>query len=169
MSIDSLKTQIPDYAKDIKLNLSSLVQDETLTPQQLWGCFLSAALTCQNKTVISEIEEEAVRNLSPEALQAVKSAVAIMGMNNIYYKFLGLMGDSYKGMPSKLRMNILANPGVEKTDFELWSLVISVINGCGTCVTSHEAQLRERGVSQEQILVSIRIGAIINSVSTILQ
>ena len=75
--------------------------------------------------------------LSPEALNAAKSAAAIMGMNNIYYRFLHLVEDGeYSTMPARLRMNIIANPGVDKVDFELWCTTVSAVNGCGMCLDS---------------------------------
>ncbi len=167
MSIESLKSQIPDYAKDIKLNLSSLANDETLSPQQLWGTFLATAHGARNTGVAAAIEAEASQHLSPEAREAAKAAAAIMGMNNIYYKFTGMMAE-YQTLPAKLRMNIIGNPGVDKGDFELWSLAVSAINGCQFCVKSHEKKLRDEGFTQEQIQTAVRIAATINAVAAIM-
>ena len=138
MSIDIIKNALPDYAKDIKLNLSSLMNEETLDAQKLWGTFVASAMAGRNQLVISEIVEEAAQHLSPEALNAAKAAAAIMAMNNVYYKFTGMMGGEYSAMPAKLRMNVIGNPGVDKGDFELWSLAVSAINGCHYCVQAHE-------------------------------
>lgn len=167
MSIENLKNQMPDYAKDIKLNLSSLVNDETLNTQQLWGTFVASAYAGRNAEVIAQVELEAASKLSPEALNAAKAAAAIMAMNNVYYKFTGMMPD-YANMPAKLRMNIIANPGVDKADFELWSLAVSAINGCAFCVKSHEAQIRSHGLSQEQVQTAVRVAATVQAVSAVL-
>lgn len=167
MSIDVLKSRIPDYAKDIKLNLSSLASDETLSGQQLWGCFLACALASGNADVIREIEQEAADNISADALEAVKGAAAIMAMNNVYYKFTGMMTE-YQTLPAKLRMNIIGNPGVDKVDFELWSLAVSAINGCQFCVKSHEKKLRADGLSQEQVQTAVRIAATVHAVAAVL-
>ena len=84
--------------------------------------------------------------LSDAAQSAAKAAAAIMGMNNVYYRALHLMrNQEYRTLPARLRMNILANPGVDKTDFELWSLTVSAVNGCGLCLDAHEAELKKRG------------------------
>lgn len=169
MSIDNLKNKIPDYAKDIKLNLSSIAGEETLNPQQLWGTMLASAIASRNETVLAEIAAEAAQHLSPEAQNAAKAANAVMAMNNIYYKFISMMKSAdYAGMPPKLRMNVIANPGVEKADFELWALSVSVINGCAGCVKSHEKSLRELGVSQEQIQTAIRIAAIVHAAASVI-
>jgi alkyl hydroperoxide reductase subunit D len=167
MSIETLKNQIPDYAKDIKLNLSSLANDETLSAQQLWGTMLASALAGRNANVIAAIESEAAQKMSPEAIYAAKAAAAIMAMNNVYYKFAGMMSE-YQTLPAKLRMNILANPGVDKVDFELWSLVVSAINGCQYCVKSHEKQLRAHEVSLEQVQTAVRVASVVQAVSAVL-
>jgi alkyl hydroperoxide reductase subunit D len=160
---------MPDYAKDIKLNLSSLVNDETLNTQQLWGTMLASALAGRNAFVIAQITQEAKRNLSAEAFEAAKAAAAIMGMNNVYYRFVHLASNKeYQTMQAKLRMNIIGNPGVEKDDFELWSLAVSAINACGMCIDSHEAQLLKHGVSKEQVQTAIRVAAVIQATSAIL-
>lgn len=167
MSIDALKSQIPAYAKDVKLNLSSMANDETLSTQQLWGTFLSTALATGNAEVIRQIEEDALDNLSAEAIDAAKAAASIMAMNNVYYKFAGMMPD-YQSLPAKLRMNVIGNPGVDKLDFELWSLAVSAINGCQFCVQSHEKILRDGGMSQEQIQTSVRVAAVVKAVAATL-
>ena len=118
MSIDTLKSAIPDYAKDLKLNLSSLATDESLNEQQLWGSFLASAIASRNDVVIKAISEEAAGYLSAVAFDAAKAAAAIMGMNNIYYRFVHLSSNkAYQTMQAKLRMNIIGNPGVDKVDF----------------------------------------------------
>src|SRR5271154_2283253 len=139
MSIDSLKAALPDYAKDLKLNLGSVLTAPGLTEQQTWGTAVASAIASRNETVRDAILAEAATKLSPEALNAAKAAAAIMGMNNIYYRFVHLASaPDYKTMPAKLRMNVIANPGVDAVDFELWSLAVSAINGCGMCIDSHE-------------------------------
>ena len=81
-------------------------------------------------------------------------------MNNIYYRFLHLVEDvEYQGMPARLRMNVLANPGIDRLDFELLSLAVSAINGCGLCVSSHEKKLRQHGITREMIQSAVRIAA----------
>jgi alkyl hydroperoxide reductase subunit D len=168
MSIETLKARLPEYAKDIRLNLGSLVSEEGLTPQQFWGTWLASAFATRQPQVIADILAEASAYLSPEAIEASKAAAAIMGMNNIYYRFVHLSGQSvYKTLPAKLRMNIIANPGVDKTDFELWSLAVSAINGCGMCIESHEHHLRQNGMSDTSIQLAIRIAATLHAAACV--
>jgi len=168
LSIEALKDRLPDYAKDLRLNLGSLAADPTLSAQQLAGTFIVSALASRNAAVTRAIVAEFGPKLSPEALQAAKAAAAIMGMNNVYYRFVHLLGGDYANMPAKLRMNVIGRPGVEKVDFELWSLAVSAINGCGMCVESHEKAVRHGGLSQEQVQTAVRIAATVHAVAAAL-
>ncbi len=93
-----------------------------------------------------------------------------MAMNNVYYRFLHLASNKeYGTMPARLRMNVIAKPGVDKADFELWSLAVSAINGCGACIDAHEKVLQEAGVSSAAIQSAVRMAAIIQSVAVALE
>lgn len=167
MSIDALRDALPAYAKDLSLNLSSLVNETLLTDQQKWGCFLASAYAVGQPQVVKEVE--AAAQMSPEAKTAAKAAAAIMGMNNIYYRSLHLMKNAeYRTLPAKLRMNIIGNPGVDKTDFELWCTSVSAVNGCGMCLDAHEEELRKRAVPNVNIQAALRIAAVVNAVSRVL-
>lgn len=171
MSLESLKTALPDYARDLKLNLGSLATEPGLTEQQRAGTFVAAAYAARNADVIRALVAEFGKVLSPEALTAAKAAAAIMGMNNIYYRFVHMMGDSsdYKTLPAKLRMNVIGKPGVEKVDFELWSLAVSAVNGCGMCVEAHEHELRKGGLAADQIQAAVRIAAVVHAVAATIE
>ena len=170
MSIEILKNRLPEYAKDLKLNLSSLAVEASLTEQQRAGAFVASAIASRNADVTEAIIAEFGAKLSPEAMNAAKAAAAIMAMNNIYYRFVHLSSAAdYKTMPAKLRMNVIGKPGVEKVDFELWSIAVSAINGCGMCIDSHEKVLREAGVSAEQIQAAVRIAAVVHAVAVTLE
>ena len=169
MSIDTLRDALPPYAKDLSLNLSSLASETLLSDAQKWGCFLACAYAIGEAQTVRAFEAEASQRLSPEALTAAKSAAAIMGMNNVYYRSLHLMHNGeYKTLPARLRMNILANPGAPKVEYELWCTAVSAINGCGACIDAHEKTLREHGATNVQIQASLRIAAVVNAVSRVL-
>ncbi|MEI9991120.1 MAG: carboxymuconolactone decarboxylase family protein [Rhizomicrobium sp.] len=169
MSLEHLKSRLPDYAKDLKLNLSSLAAESVLTEQQKAGAFIVSAIAARNAETTAAILAEFAPKLSPEALGAAQAAAAIMAMNNVYYRFTHLASaPDYKTMPARLRMNAMAKPGVEKADFELWSLAVSAINGCGMCIDSHEKVLREHGVSAEQVQAAVRIASVVHAVAATL-
>ena len=170
MSIDAIRDALPDYAKDLKLNLGALLNDSVLSEQQRWGTLLATALAARNARLIAAVAAEAAQHLTPEAVAAAKAAAAVMAMNNIYYRFTHLASDKeYATMPARLRMNIIANPGVAKADFELWSLAVSAINGCGACIDAHDQVLRKAGVSREAIQQAVRIASVIHAVAATLE
>jgi alkyl hydroperoxide reductase subunit D len=170
MSIDTLIDSLPSYAKDLKLNYSTLVRQNTeLTPQQLWGTVVASTLATRNAALTEAVLGEAASQLSPQALEAAKAAAAVMGMNNIYYRFLHLTSnEKYGTLPARLRMNVMRTHGVEPIDFELWALAVSAINGCGKCVDSHEKVVREKGVNEETILAVVRVASVIHAVGSVL-
>jgi alkyl hydroperoxide reductase subunit D len=87
-------------------------------------------------------------------------------MNNIYYRFTHLVGDpEYATLRAGLRMNVMANPGCDKIDFELASLAVSAINGCGMCMESHEKTLKKHNVPAVAIQSAARIAAVLHAVA----
>ena len=170
MSLDALRETLPPYAKDLSLNLSSLASETLLTEQQKWGTFVASAHAVGVPAVVKAVEAAATAaGLSDEAKTGAKAAAAIMGMNNVYYRSLHLLSNGeYKTLPAKLRMNILANPGIEKVDFELWSTAVSAINGCGMCLDAHEAELKKHGVPNTNIQAALRIASVVNAVSRVI-
>jgi alkyl hydroperoxide reductase subunit D len=170
MSLDALREALPAYAKDLSLNLSSLASETLLTDQQKWGSYVASAYAVGTPAVVKAINAAAeAAGLSAEAATAAKAAAAIMAMNNVYYRSLHLLSNpEYKTLPARLRMNLIANPGVDKTDFEIWCVAVSAINGCGMCLDSHEAELKKRGVANTAIQAAMRIGAVVNAVSRVI-
>ncbi len=170
MSIESLKERIPDFAKDVRLNVSGLANDEALAPQTKWGLLLACAIATRNPDVAAAFDAEASAHLTPQSRDAARAAVSIMAMNNVYYRFVHLSSNKeYGTMPAKLRMNVIGNPGVPKSDFELWSLAVSAINGCGMCIDAHEKVLREHGVESATIQAAVRYAAIVQSAAVALE
>ncbi|MEJ0096018.1 MAG: carboxymuconolactone decarboxylase family protein [Methylocella sp.] len=170
MSIDSLKAKLPDFAKDVRLNLGSLANDESLGTQAKYGLLLACALATRNAEVVEAFDREATPHLSPEARDAARAAATIMAMNNVYYRFVHLTSNpTYRTLPAKLRMSVIGNPGVPKVDFELWCLAVSAINGCGACIDAHEKVLMEAGVTEEAIQTAVRFAAIVQSTAVALE
>ncbi|HYB40097.1 MAG TPA: alkyl hydroperoxide reductase [Mycobacterium sp.] len=165
MGIENLKDALPDYGKDLKLNLGSVSRTTLLNQEQLWGTLLASAAATRNTEVLAEIGAEAADNLSAEAYHAALGAASIMGMNDVFYRGRGFLGGQYDDLRPGLRMNIVANPGVDKVNFELWSFAVSSINGCPDCLTAHEHTLREAGASRETILEALKVAAIVAGVA----
>jgi alkyl hydroperoxide reductase subunit D len=164
--------ELKDYAKDIDLNLSNILSDNStsdLNIKQIYAISLASAYATKNHIIVDYIIEQAADILGENEIQAAKESATIMAMNNIYYRFVHLSSDKeYAKMPARLRMNILAKPSVDKTDFELYSLAVSAINGCGMCIDAHRNQLEKHDISKNAIQDTIRIAAVINAVATAL-
>ena len=171
-TLDGIRDALPDYARDIKLNLGSVLSPSGapgLTEAQIWATALSAALAARNAAFARQIESLARAHLDERGVRAARAAAAIMGMNNVYYRFLHLVEDEeYGRLPARLRMSIIGNPGVDRVDFELCSLAVSAINGCGQCVASHERQLREHGLGREAVQSAVRIAAVVHAAAGVL-
>jgi alkyl hydroperoxide reductase subunit D len=113
--------------------------------------------------------EEAAKVLTPVALDAAKAAAAIMGMNNIYYRFHHLTdNEKYATLPARLRMNVLRTHNVDHVDFELWCLAVSAVNACGKCVSSHENVVRQKGMTEEVVNAAIRVTSVIHAIGVVL-
>ncbi|MGX5915663.1 carboxymuconolactone decarboxylase family protein [Aliidiomarina sp. Khilg15.8] len=170
MTIADYKQTIGAHSKDTKLNLSNLfsnVDASGMTPVQFYGTALSLAYSLNDADLTAAVEAEATDNVESNVFEAAKTAASLMAMNNIYYRFLHLSSDKqFAKMPAGLRMNAMANPGVEKADFELYSLAVSALNGCGMCIDSHVKTLLDHDVTAQAIQSSIKLAAVMNAAKT---
>lgn len=173
MDLTNIKNMIPEHAKDLKLNLSTVLNPEGapgLGREQILATALACAIAARNERLLREIEGLVAEELEEAQLDAARAAASIMGMNNIYYRFMHLVdNDEYRKLPAKLRMNVIGNPGVDKTDFELYCLAVSAINGCGACVSSHEKVVRKGGIGAEGVQSAVRIASVIHGVAVALE
>ena len=167
-SLKEFADTLPDYAKDLRLNIGSLLNDQLLGEQVKYGLILACAHGSGHRPLVAAAEAECAPKLSSEAANAARGAAAVMAMNNVYYRFVHLASNpEYATLPAKLRMNFIGSPGIEKDDFELFSLAVSAMNGCGMCIDSHERILQQHGVKAETIQAAVRIGAIMKAVATV--
>lgn len=168
MALKEFAGALPDFARDIRLNVGSLLNETVLNDQRKYGTLLACAHGSGHKPLVEAAEAEVAGKLSEEAANAARAAAAVMAMNNVYYRFTHLAGnDEYRKMPARLRMNVIAAPGIDKVDFELFSLAVSAMNGCGMCIDSHEQVLKKAGVTAEIIQTAVRIASVMAAVATI--
>ena len=164
MTLSALRNSLSDYAKDTKLNLGKIFEDEGtpgLSQTQAHAVALASAFASKQPEVVAAIAAETA-NLPAAHIEAAKAAATIMGMNNVYYRFAHLVSDKeYSQMPANLRMNVIGAPGIDKVDFELMSLAVSAINGCGMCMEAHVHEVIKGGISKQGVQSSIRIAAVI--------
>jgi len=173
ITLDTIRDAIPDYARDLRLNLGSVLTTSGapgLSEKQIWAVALASAIASRNTELTRDIEALAATHLDATYVNGARAAAAVMGMNNVYYRFLHLVEDpEYAQLPARLRMNVIGNPGIDKVDFELLSLAVSAINGCGTCVASHERQLRKHEFTRETVQSAVRIAATVHAVARVLE
>jgi alkyl hydroperoxide reductase subunit D len=170
MSFDALKSALPEYAGDLRRNLTALVERSTLTPPQLWGTVLVCAIAARSAHVLREVAPEARAVLTPEGYAEAKATASVMVMNNVFFRTRHLLSDPAYGT---LRTGLRTGPprggtGVDRLDVELWSLAVSAIGGCPDCLDAHEGRLRAAGVPRETVQEAVRIASVIQAVGTTL-
>jgi lipoyl-dependent peroxiredoxin subunit D len=171
-SLDSLRQSLPEYAKDIRLNLGSLLGPEglaELTPAQKWGCALAAAVAARHRDVTTAIETEAAGKLDDATAEAARTAAALMAMTNVYYRAVHMANDAdLSRLPAGLRMNGMVKHGIAQADFELFGLAASVVKGCEGCTRAHVDGARKHGVAMPAIQAVLKLAAVIHAAATVL-
>jgi alkyl hydroperoxide reductase subunit D len=172
-SMNDLRSALPEYAKDLRLNLDSVLGEAGapgLADRQIRAIALASAVASRHAPLVAALAGHAQAVLSPAEVAGARAAAALMAMNNVYYRFTHLAGNKeYATLRAGLRMNVMANPGIDKVTFELASLAVSAINGCGSCIDSHEKVLREHGVTAQGVQSAVRIAAVVHAVAVTLE
>lgn len=163
--VDNIKDSIPDYAKDIRLNLDNVINRSTLDPIVVNGVALAAAVASNNNSIADIIKSAMFVKDSDAAL----SAASIMAMTNVWYPYVEMTGDvALKGLPAQLRMNaIMSHGGTTKANFEAYSLAASIVGKCHFCVKAHYDTLKKEGFTVEQLRDIGRIAATIAALSKV--
>ena len=159
--LDDLKARIPDFAKDVRLNLDSVLTRSSLEQADALGAALAAAYAARSKALVDAIRGAA--QLNDVDTNAALSAAALMGMNNVYYPYVEMAEDpDLQSQRPELRMNAYGtHGGVEKKRFELFALAASIVGKCHFCVQSHYKLLKEGGFTSQQLRDVGRIAAVI--------
>ena len=166
-ALERVRDALPEEAKDIRLNLQSLLQGTTLTPDQRWGVALAAAISTKNAELMRAMREAAQSETTQAVVSDAIAAATLMAMNNVFYRFRHQIGkETYGERPARLRMNRLVNPSSSRVNFELMSLAVSAINGCEVCVRAHERVVLEAGLTEDHVLEAVRIGAVVHATAT---
>jgi len=168
MSLKQFAETLPDYAKDLRLNLGSILTDQLIGGERKLGLLLACAHGSGYRALVAATEAEIAGKLDERIANAARGAAAVMAMNNVYYRFVHLVANpEYGTKPARLRMNFIGQHGVAKTEFELFSLAVSAMNGCGMCIDSHERVLLEDGIKSEVIQSAVRIAAVMKGIATV--
>ena len=165
--IDQIKSALPEYAKDTKLNLDAVINRSTLDRTEAECIALAAAVATGNGKIVSVILgniEDAVER------DAAMTAASLMAMNNVWYPYIEMAEDErLTGLPAQLRMNAIASHGgTTKARFEAYSLAASIVGKCHFCVKAHYETLKKEGYTVEQLRDIGRIAAVMTSVCRVL-
>jgi lipoyl-dependent peroxiredoxin subunit D len=159
-ALETLRTALPDAAKDIRLNIQSVLKDGALSESQRWGVAVASAIAARNPRLREAVLAAAAAAVDAAVVEDARAAAALMAMNNVYYRFRHMVGKpGYSEMRAGLRMNRLAQPATNRADFELFSLAVSAINGCEMCIRAHEKAVTEGGLTPEHVNDAVRIAA----------
>ena len=164
--LSSIKELIPDYAKDIRLNIDGVIARSSLAPEDALGVALAAAFAAKSKPLVDILKANTPTTEGTAAL----TAAALMGMNNIWYPYVEMAGDEdLKTQRAELRMNAYATSGgVEKKKFEAYALAASIVGKCHFCVRSHYANLRKEGLTTQQLRDIGRIAAVMTGAALVI-
>ena len=165
--VDQIKEALPEYAKDTRLNLDSVVNRSTLDSVEANGCALAAAMATGNGKLVTFIQsgiDDATER------DAALTAASLMAMNNVWYPYVEMAEDErLTGLPAQLRMNaISSHGGTTKARFESYSLAASIVGKCHFCVKAHYETLKKEGYTVEQLRDIGRIAAVVTSVARVL-
>lgn len=157
------------YLRDLKINLTNALGTATLTKKE--ALLLAFAVVVNEK---KELLEDAFRKMAEgegateQEIAEIVSCTSLLNANNVYYRFRHFMQEEfYNNAQAGIRMSIMANPVLGKEFFELTSLVVSALNGCELCVTSHEKTLVNSSVEKQRIHDAVRLAAVIKSLSVL--
>lgn len=166
--LEKLREALPAAARDLKINLQMVLDESVLSQPQRWGVAIACALASRSPELVRALLD-AAPGLDANVEEDARAAAAIMGMNNVFYRFKNVIGkDEYTSKPARLRMQRLARPQLPKADFELLCLAVSAVNDCPSCVRSHEAAVLENGLTEEHVFDAIRIASVVHGVAVAL-
>lgn len=157
------------YLKDLKINVSNALDAASMEKKEAYLIGLSVAVNEKLAALQGGFEQLALAaGATDKEIAEVISCTSLMNANNVYYRFRHFVEkEFYTTAPAGIRMSIMANPVIGKEFFELVSLVVSALNGCQMCVTSHEEALLKHGTSQQRVADAVRLGAVIKSLGVL--
>lgn len=164
--LDPLRESLTEPARDLKVNLQSVLQDGFLTPEQRWGVAVACGFASRSARLAQALLDQAREHVAAAVIDDARAAATLMAMNNVYYRTKHMLArEDVQALPARLRMTRIAKPATSKLDFELMCLAVSAINGCERCIQAHEKTVRDGGMSADQVHDAIRIAAVVEGVA----
>lgn len=173
MSFASLVDILPNYAHDLKINLTNVFLGEEpdgLTTEQLYGVALTAALAIGNEKIYNLVRQEAKMHLEPQHLKAAKYAAMMMSLYNTYHYFShNQSNDTIRDIDPAFDASSLMDHGIDKVDFEMNLLAASIIYKCGYCVDFHTKRIIDKGIDPKAVTDLAKVAAVLQASSHVLQ
>lgn len=161
------------YLRDLRVNVKNVLTSTHIQSKESYLLALSIAVNEKNDLLVKSFTEKAKELEASEAEIAETIACASMlASNNVFYRFRHFTKDTnpaYQTMPAGIKMNVMMNPVLGKELFELMSLAVSAVNGCESCVNSHEESVRKLGASDARIFDAIRLASVIRGLTLIIK
>jgi alkyl hydroperoxide reductase subunit D len=172
ISVEPIDTLLASYtsviARDLKLNLTRLLQDGALSPEEAMLATLAISTSLEYEDMAGYARQQLSQaGLSEDQIQEAAQSAALMGMLNTYYRFRHFVGSPEEYRVAGLRMTVLAKPVLGKERFEMLAFAVSVVNGCESCVRAHEKTLRDSGVSTDKVHELAKLSAVLKALRTL--
>ncbi len=159
------------FLKDLKLNIGAVLKSAHVNRKESFLLALAVAVNEKSAVLIEAFQSSATKEgATDQDISEIFACTSLMNTNNVFYRFRHYLSANqyYNNTPAGLRMSIMMNPVLGKEFFELTSLVVSALNGCELCVTSHESSVKQHGASEARIYDAIRLAAVIKSLTTLI-
>ncbi|MBI1954624.1 MAG: carboxymuconolactone decarboxylase family protein [Proteobacteria bacterium] len=166
MSMDSLVKKLPDYALEVKKNLSEIFLNKLdsgiapLSKQQIFSVALSVGYSLRHEQLLNHIRGEAKIHIEDTLAQASKVAAIIATLRGTYIDFAHYVddkeiknladNDQYYGIKSMLITT-------ENNNFKMCCLAISILNRHEYCSNLYINSLLKDGVTREEIIFIAKI------------
>jgi alkyl hydroperoxide reductase subunit D len=165
--VTQLQESIPEFAKDIKLNLDAVINRSEIDPEYALHIAIASAFATGNSKLLAFLVANSTDELEKNA---ALGAGAVMAQNNVWYPYSRKShNEEFRQVNGQLRMNIIgSHGGTTKAKFESYALAASIIGKCDYCVSGHFDLLKNEGYTNEQLRDIGRIAATINALAKIL-
>jgi len=159
------------YIKDLKINVGNVLNNSQYLNRKE-AVLLALAVAVNERFVLLQ---ESFTGMAREAgatdaeIAEIVACTSLMNTNNVFYRFRHFMKkEFYDNQPAGIKMSVMASPVLGKEFFELVSLVISSINGCEMCVSSHERSVLQHGSSEARVMEGVKLGAVLKGLIAVL-
>jgi len=159
------------FIKDLKINVGNVLNNSQYLNRKEAVLLALAVAVNERFPLLQESFTGMARaaGATDAEVAEIVACTSLMNTNNVFYRFRHFMKkDFYDNQPAGIKMSIMASPVLGKEFFELVSLVVSSINGCEMCVSSHERSVLQHGSSESRVMEGVKLGAVVKGLIAVL-